>query len=94
MLAILPLAFILLGLGITFAFLQILLTIFVAGAIVLFIAFAILLTVLSRKNFFTRYDSGWKRTASKLVKISIIAEMIGNVCCFCICIYLKIHLHI
>ena len=66
MLAFLPLAFILLGIGITLALLKILLPIFIAGAVVLFIAFAILLTVLSRKNFFTSDDSGWKRTAIKL----------------------------
>lgn len=74
MLAILPLMFILFGIGITFALLQILLPIFIAGVIALFIAFAILLTVLSRKNFFTKYKSGWKRTASKLVKIGIIGN--------------------
>ncbi|SFU72359.1 hypothetical protein SAMN04487886_111910 [Clostridium sp. DSM 8431] len=94
MILLLPLILIFMGIGFALALLETLLPIFIIGAVVLFIGFAILLTVLSRKNFFTRYESGLKRIASKLIKVIIIAEMIGNVCCFCICIYLKIRLHI
>lgn len=93
MIILFPLFLILIGIEITLAILKILLPIFTIAAVVLFICFAILLKVLTRKNFFTRYKYGWKRIASKLIKVCLIAEMIGNICCFCICIYLKIYLH-
>lgn len=63
--------------------------IFLIGAVVLFVLFSIILAVLSHKKFFNKYDDGWKKVASKILKYSLIIEMISNVCCFLICLAVK-----
>lgn len=59
------------------------------GAVILFSIFIITFYVLKYKKFFTKYNYGWKKVATNLLKYSLIIEMISNVICFLLCLCIK-----
>lgn len=77
-------------LGLIIGVISILNTLFIIGAVILFIAAIVIYNILKNKDFFNKYNEGWKRVLTKVLKYGLILEMIGNVITFIICIYVKI----
>ena len=75
--------------GIAYEIFKALITIFCIGAVILFIVFAIVLLILMRKKFFDRYEDGWRKICSQILKYGLILELASNVVCFAVCFYLK-----
>lgn len=75
--------------GIAYEIFKILITIFCIGAVILFIIFSIVLFVLMHKKFFNKYEEGWRKICSRILKYGLILELISNIICFAVCLYIK-----